>query len=107
MKKSGLAYYSLRRRHFCTPVADKRYRDLTTGDEFDEHDDNAIRQVMPEDLLDATILVESTEGSKSHYIRVSYCDVQESKIVNDQIIIDIDKNGKLVGVKLSYPWPSR
>lgn len=103
-KKQGLAYYSLRHRHFCTMVGENNYRDLTTGEEFEELDDNAIRPVVPEDLLDSTILVESSEGNKSYYIRVSYCDVQSTNKISDLISVDVDKNGKLIGVKLNYPW---
>lgn len=102
-KKTGVAYFSLRNRHFCTMIGEKKYKDLTTGEEFDEEDDDAIRSVMPEDLLDSTILVESTDN-KSYYLRVSYCDIQSTTKVNDSVSVDIDKNGKLVGVKLNYPW---
>ena len=102
-KKTGLVYYSLRRNHFCTMISENTYRDLTTGEEFNEADD-AVRQVMPEDLLDATILVETTEVNKSHYIRLSYLDVATTYKVSDLISVDIDPNGKLIGIKLDYPW---
>jgi len=106
-KKQGIAYFSLRHRHFCTMIGENKYRDLTTGEEFEELDDNAIRPVVPEDLLDSTILVESSEGNKSHYIRVSYCDVASTIKVNELITVDIDKNNKLVGIRLNYQWLSK
>ena len=102
-KKLGLVYYSLRRGHFCTMISEDKYRDLTTGEEFDETND-AVRQVLPEDLLDATILVESTETNKFHYIRLSYLDISTTHKVNDSISVDIDSHGKLIGIKLDYPW---
>lgn len=102
-KKIGLVYYSIPRRHFCVAIDDTRFRDLTTHDEFYEMDDSNIRNVMPEDLFDSTIVVESP-NSNSHYVRLSYSEVADLKKVNDLISVEVDKNGRLVGVKLNYPW---
>lgn len=102
-RKIGAAYYSVRRSSFCTPISDTRYKDLTTGEEF-EDDPESVRQIFPEDLLDSTILVESSQDGKQSYVRVSYCDVAETKKINDLISIDIDKNGKMIGVKLNYKF---
>ena len=103
-KKVGVAYYSTRRQSFCTLIDENKYKDLTTGYEFEENDNSTIRQIMPEDLLDSTILVESTKDSKSSYIRVSYCDVDSTQKINDLISIDMDKNSKLIGIRLNYEF---
>ncbi len=105
-RKFGLAYYSIKRKHFCVALDGSKYKDLTTGEEF-EAQDSEIRPVMPEDLLDSTIIVELSESNKDHYVRVSYCDVHTTKQINDLIAVDIDKDGRLVGMKLGYPWPTR
>jgi hypothetical protein len=104
-KKFGLAYYSIGKKHLCVSLGSNNYKDLTTGEEFIEQDDNAIRSVMPEDLLDSTILVEL--GDKEHYIRISYCEVATSKKISDLITIDVDPSGRLVGIKLGYPFPTK
>jgi hypothetical protein len=103
-KKPGLAYYSVHRKHFCVSVGDMKYKDLTTGEEFEELDSNAIRHVVPEDLLDSTILVEMSD--KDHYIRVSYKEIDSTKDVGDLVSIDLDKDGHVVGIKCNYPWPA-
>jgi hypothetical protein len=105
-KKFGLTYYAINRKHFCVALDGPKYKDLTTGEEF-EPEDNEVRPVLPEDLLDSTIVVELSEPNKDHYIRVSYCEVQNTKQVNDLISVDVDKDNRLVGIKLHYPWPAR
>jgi len=105
-KKTGLVYFSLSKKHFCVPLDIDRYKDLTTGDEFSEKNDDAIRPVMPEDLLDSTIVVE-INGDKSHYIRVSYLEVNKTHKVNDNISVEVDNIGRLIGIKLDYPFPTK
>lgn len=105
--KSGLVYYSITKKHFCVAIDEHSFRDLTTGDEFYENDENTIRSVMPEDLLDTPILIEMNLDNKNHYIRLSYDDIKSTKQINELISIDINKDGKLIGIKLDYPWGER
>lgn len=102
-KKNGLVYYSINRHHFCAAIDENRYKDLTTNEEFYETDENAIRAVMPEDLFDSTIVVEFP-NTTTHYVRLSYCEIMDTKKISELISVDVDKTGKLVGIKLNYPW---
>jgi hypothetical protein len=100
----GLLYYAITRQHLCTPTIDSgKYKDLVTGEEFFEADD-AMRPALPDDLLNTPILVESTKENVWHYVRVSFTEVVNKKKINDLVEIEIDKEGKLVGVRLNYPW---
>lgn len=101
-KKSGLVYFSTTRGHLCTPLGEGRYRDLTNGHEFTDAD-GAVRSVMPEDLL-GSILIESDPSHQWHYIRLSYLLVEATHKVSNQVSVDLDKEGKVVGIRLNYPW---
>jgi hypothetical protein len=103
-KRKGIAYYSTKKSAFCTPISDTKYRNLTTGEEFDETDGDTIRQIAPEDLLDSAIVLESSPDGECSYVRISYCDVVETRKINELISVDIDKNGKLIGLKLNYKF---
>jgi hypothetical protein len=99
----GLLYFSTTRGHLCTPTDESKYKDLVTGDEFTE-DDDTMRPALPDDLLNTPILIESTKDNAWHYIRVSYTEVAMKKKINHLIEVDIDKDGKLIGVRLAYPF---
>ena len=99
----GLLYFATTRQHLCTPLGAGTYKDLVTGDEFFEVDE-AIRPVLPDDLLNTPILIESTKENSWHYIRTSFMEVASKKKINDLIEVEIDKEGRLVGVRLSYPF---
>ncbi len=99
----GLLYFSTTRKHLCTPVDNGKFKDLVVGDEFEEND-SAIRPALPDDLLNTPILIESPKDNAWHYIRVSYGEVVKQKSINELIEIDMDKDGKLIGVRLRYPF---
>lgn len=99
----GLLYFATTRQHLCTPVDDNRFKDLVTGDEFYETDDT-MRPALPDDLLNTPILIESTKENAWHYIRVSFTEVVGKKKINDLVEVDTDREGKLVGVRLNYPF---
>lgn len=99
----GLLYFSTTRKHLCTPVSEGKYKDLVVGDEFVDNDD-AIRPALPDDLLNTPILIESTKDNSWHYIRVSYTEVAQKRALNDLVEVEIDKDGRLVGVRLRYPF---
>ena len=104
MKKShGFVYFSPTRKHFCVFISSGRYKDLTTGKEFRAASDT-IRPVLPEDLYDSNILVEMDTRKKWFYIRVSFVPVKETHKVNDFVEVDLDDAGKLIGVRMNYPW---
>lgn len=99
----GLLYFATTRRHLCTPVDSGKFKDLVTGDEFFESDET-MRPALPDDLLDTPILIESTKDNTWHYIRVSYAEVVNKKRINDLVEVETDREGRLIGVRLSYPF---
>lgn len=99
----GLLYFSTTRKHLCTPVDDKKFKDLVSGDEFVE-DNDTMRPALPDDLLNTPVLIESTKDNSWHYIRVGYTEVSIKKKINDLVEVEVDKEGKLVGVRLNYPF---
>lgn len=104
-KQPGLVYYSSVRKHFCVFLKKGLYKDLTTGKEFHAAADT-VRPVLPEDLYDSNILVEMDTRKKWFYIRVSFVPVKETKTINEFVEIDLDNAGKLIGVRMNYPWLS-
>lgn len=102
-KQLGLVYFATTRKHFCVPVGKGRYKDLTTGKEFRAATDT-IRPVVPEDLYSSSILIETDEDKKWFYIRVSFLPVKTSHEINSLVTVDLDDSGKLIGIRLAYPW---
>lgn len=99
----GLLYFATTRRHLCTPVDEGKYKDLVSGDEFFESNET-MRPALPEDLLNTPILIESTKENSWHYIRVSFTEVVNKKRINELVEVETDTEGKLVGVRLNYPF---
>lgn len=99
----GLLYFSTTRGHLCTPVDENRFKDLVNGEEFTESDDT-MRPALPDDLFNTPILVESSKDNTWHYVRVSYAEVATKKRISHLIELDIDKEGRLIGVRLGYPF---
>lgn len=102
-KKPGTIYYAINQEHLCECIDEHTFRDLTTNEEFKD-DGDGIRTLRPEDLLDTTIVIEMTKNNFDHYIRVSYREIVKSHKINDFVSADLDSDGKLVGVRLNYPY---
>lgn len=102
-KQHGLVYYSTTRKHFCVFISRGLYKDLTTGKEFRAATDT-VRPVLPEDLYDSNILIEMDTKKKWFYIRVSFVPVKSTHTVNEFVEVDLDDAGKLIGVRMAYPF---
>lgn len=99
----GLLYFSTVRGHLCTPIEGGKYKDLVNAEEFTEAA-NTVRPALPDDLFNTPILIESTKDNAWHYVRMSYAEVTTKRRVSHLIELDLDKDGKLVGVRLAYPF---
>lgn len=99
----GLLYFSTVRGHLCTPIDEGKYKDLVNNEEFTEPG-GTIRPALPDDLFNTPILIESTKDNSWHYVRMSYAEVTTKKHISHLIDLDLDKDGKLIGVRLAYPF---
>lgn len=102
-KQHGLVYFSPTRKHFCVFISNGKYKDLTTGKEFRAATDT-VRPVLPEDLYDSNVIIETDAQKRWFYIRVAFVPVKSTHVINKFVEVDLDDAGKLIGVRMNYQW---